>query len=417
MSDQRRGRHATRPTEIPAAGWKDVLWRVYGEIGDDRVLLTAAGVTFYLLLAMIPGLSALISTYGLVADPSTIQGHLSALQGFVPSGGMDVLKEQLNRLAGQKASSLSLAFAISLVIALWSANAGMKALFEAMNVAYDEKEERGFIKLTLVTMVFTIVAIIGVMCLVGVVVVMPSILQVINLGGWFEWLIRIASYVGVSVLGSIAAACLYRWGPSRAKPKWRWITPGSILSVGVILIVSALFSWYVANFGSYNATYGSLGALIGFLTWIWITVTILIIGGELNSEMEHQTYHDTTTPPDRPFGSRDARMADTIGESADGSKPERGAGGEPTRARTEDRSDDSQAGSASASHNASFARRARDGSDPFAEDMAEERRRRLSRDERVSTGLLGIATHAALALLWTGLKSGRPRGRRRPTRG
>lgn len=360
MSQSARGRQASTPSAIPAQGWKDVLWRVYGEISDDRVMLIAAGVTYYLLLALVPGLTALISIYGLFFDPATIQDHAAALQGFIPGGGMEILNEQMSRIAQQGQTKLGITFAISLAIALWSANAGMKSLFEAMNVAYDEKEKRGFIKLTLTSLAFTLAAIIGIICLVGVVAVMPLILSAVGFGSGVEWLIRIASYAGVLLLASLGAAALFRWGPSRASPKWKWITPGTILSVIVVLVMSVLFSWYVANFGSYNATYGSLGALIGFMTWIWLSVTILIVGGELNAEMEHQTAKDTTTEPARPLGQRGANMADHVASARGGDRQE------------EDRTH---------------------GSD-------HDQRRSQHRDRRVSAGNLAFAIPAALLLTW-----------------
>ncbi|WP_442880227.1 YihY/virulence factor BrkB family protein [Aurantimonas sp. A2-1-M11] len=295
-------------------------------------MLIAAGVTYYLLLAMVPGLSALISIYGLFFDPATIQDHTQMLSGIVPGGGMEILEEQMERLASGGRTTLGITFAISLAIALWSANAGMKSLFEAMNVAYEEYETRGFVKLTMTSLAFTLSGIVGIICMIAVVVVVPSVLNLIGLGSVTEWLIRIGSYAGLFVLASLAIAALFRWGPDRANAKWKWITPGTILSVMVILAVSGLFSWYVANFGSYNETYGSLGALIGFLTWIWLAVTILIVGGELNSEMERQTAKDTTTPPDSAMGTRGATVADTVAGGADATDE---AGSRGTAARPE----------------------------------------------------------------------------------
>ena len=318
--DDGHGLSARKPSQFPLKGWKEILARVFSEISDDRVMLISAGVTYYLLLALIPALSAIVSTYGLVADPATIREHTASLQGFIPGGGMDILNQQMERLTSQKGSTLGLTFIVSLAIALWTANAGMKSLFQAMNVAYDEEDSRSFVQLTLVSLLFTIVAIVALLAMIGATIVVPAILSAIGLGSATEWTIQIASYAGVLLLLSLGIAALHRWGPSRKKAKWRWITPGTVLSVVVIAIVSFLFSWYVSNFGSYNETYGSLGALIGFLTWIWMTVTILIVGGELNSEMEHQTAEDTTTAPERPLGSRGAYMADHVAsrETADG---------------------------------------------------------------------------------------------------
>ena len=275
-------------------------------------MLIAAGVTYYLLLAMVPALSAFVSIFGLFTDPSTIQQQITSLSSVVPGGGMQIIGDQLTRLTQQDNATLGVTFVISLLLALWSANAGMKSLFEAMNVAYDEAEDRGFIKLTLISLAFTLAAVVGAILFLTVVIVVPIVLNAVGLGQGTEWLIRIGSYVGMAILASFAIAALYRWGPCRESPKWKWISPGVVLTMILIVVVSVLFSWYVANFGSYNATYGSLGALIGFMTWIWISATILIIGGELNSEMEHQTARDTTTGPSRPLGERGAIMADHV---------------------------------------------------------------------------------------------------------
>jgi membrane protein len=328
-----RGREAEKPTEIPWPGWKDILTRVKDEIGEDRVLLIAAGTTFYLLLALVPTLTALVSIYGLFADPATVEQHLASLEGVIPGGGMDILRDQLHRLAAQESGSLSLAFIVSLAIALWSSNSGVKSLFEAMNVAYDETEKRGFIKLNLVSLAFTLAGIVGVIFAVGLVIVLPVVLKFIGLGSGTEWLIRIGGYVLLAALASLGVAALYRWGPSRALARWRWLTPGSILTVVVWLIASLLFSWYVTNFGSYNATYGSLGAIIGFMTWMWISVIILIVGAEINSEIEHQTARDSTTGPAKPLGARGATMADTVGKAASGGADETSDGRERGRDR------------------------------------------------------------------------------------
>ena len=278
-------------------------------------MLIAAGVTYYLLLAMVPALSAFVSIFSLFTDPSTIQQQITSLSSVVPGGGMQIIGDQLTRLTQQDNATLGVTFVISLLLALWSANAGMKSLFEAMNVAYDESEDRGFVKLTLISLAFTLAAVVGAILFFGVVIVVPIVLNAVGLGQGTEWLIQIGSYIGMAILASLAIAALYRWGPCRESPKWKWISPGVVMTMVLVVVVSVLFSWYVANFGSYNATYGSLGALIGFMTWIWISATILIIGGELNSEMEHQTARDTTTGPSRPLGERGAVMANRVAGS------------------------------------------------------------------------------------------------------
>ncbi len=306
------GRDAHKPTDIPAPGWKEILTRVYKEFTKDRVMLVAAGATFYLLLAMVPAMTAFISLYGLFAEPASVQEHIAFIQDYMPGGGKEIIGEQLTRLSAQPNTGLGFALAISLGIALWSANAGMKALFEAMNVAYDEAEKRGFVKLTLTSLAFTLGAIVLLLAIIGVVVVMPLVVESLGLGNLTELVVKIGSAVVLIAAALVGLSALYRWGPSRSEAQWKWITPGAVVAVIIAMIGSLLFSWYVANFGSYNETYGSLGAIIGFMTWLWIMVTFVITGGELNAEMEHQTRKDTTTGSEQPLGARGAEMADTV---------------------------------------------------------------------------------------------------------
>ena len=315
------GRDATKPTEIPARGWKEIALRVFSEFKNDRVQLVAAGVTFYLLLSLVPALTALVSMYGLFTEPANVQEHLSLLQKWLPGGGQEIFAEQLQRLSSQANTSLGFALAGSLAIALWSTNNGMKALFEAMNVAYDEAEERSFIKLTLTSLVFTLGAMLLLITIVAVVVILPAVLPLIlnalGLGSQVQLLVQAASGLILVAAALVALSALYRWGPSRSEAQWKWITPGAGIAALVGIIASVLFSWYVSNFGTYNETYGSLGAVIGFMTWLWIMVTFIITGGELNAEMEHQTQRDSTTGPAQPMGQRGAQMADTVAQGAE----------------------------------------------------------------------------------------------------
>ena len=307
-----RGRDATAPTDIPARGWKDIAWRLYKEVDDDRVLLISAGVTFYLLLALGPLLAALVSVYGLFLDPADIASQAEALAGVVPGGAVDILTSQLERLTSAGQGTLGIAFVVSLGLALWSANAGMKAMFQAMNVAYDEHEGRGFVKKTLTTLALTVTVIVGTIALLAFNAIFTAFEQFfgVSMPDWMANLVT--ALLALAALIAFMAA-LYRFGPSRESPRWKWITPGAVFAGLLIVIVSALFSFYVANFGSYNETYGSLGALVGFLTWLWLAVTVLVMGAELNSEMEHQTRHDTTTGPREPMGERGATVADELG--------------------------------------------------------------------------------------------------------
>jgi membrane protein len=316
-SETGRGRQAHAPQAIPPRGWKDVLWRVWESLAEDRVMFTAAAVTYYLLLALVPTLTAVVSIYGLFADRATILDHVALLAGIVPAEGLSLIRDQLQRIAGEGNTTLSWTLLVSLAIALWSSSAGVKAMFEAMNVAYNEREKRGFLVLNALALGFTLAIAVAGVLIIGAVIVLPATLAVLPLGPALEWVIRITSYLLLAAVTVLGLAALYRWGPSREQARWRWISPGAIFAVVVTLLVSALFSWYVASFGNYTATYGSLGALIGLLTWMWISATIIIVGAELNSEVEHQTAVDSTTGPERPLGERGAYMADTVGHKAD----------------------------------------------------------------------------------------------------
>ncbi|WP_074078301.1 YihY/virulence factor BrkB family protein [Microvirga massiliensis] len=311
--DAGRGREASGPTQIPARGWKDILWRVYEEMGNDRLLAVAAGVTFYGLLAIFPAIAALISLYGLFADPQEVQSHLQSLSSILPGGAVQIIGDQITRISEKGGGGLGLGFIIGLALSLWTANAGVKAIFDALNIVYDEEEKRGFFKLNLQSLLFTLGTIVFLILALVAIAVVPIVLKFIGLGSALEWIIRIARWPLLLAVVIFGLAVLYRFGPSRDRAEWRWITPGSLFAAVGWLIFSMLFSWYVANFGSYNETYGSLGAAIGFMTWIWLSTTIILLGAEINAETEHQTKKDSTEGPSKPMGQRGATMADTVG--------------------------------------------------------------------------------------------------------
>lgn len=312
-----RGRKADAPRRIPARGWWDILRRLFKEVMDDRVMLVAAGTTFYLILALFPALTAFVSIYGLVADPATISDHIAFLGRVMPQSGMDLISGQLKALAHTSSNALSFGFAFGLIVALWSANSGIKTLFDAMNIAYEEDEKRGFIWLNLLSLIFTLGAILVGALLITAVGVVPAVIAFLHLGGAADTLISILRWPLLLICIAIAIAILYRYGPSRERSKWRWQAPGAITATIVWIIASIGFSWYLQNFANYNATYGSLGAVIGFLVWMWISLIILLVGAELNSEIEHQTSRDSTTGEPAPLGKRGARMADTVGKTAE----------------------------------------------------------------------------------------------------
>ena len=308
-----RGRRATAPWHIPWAGWKDIFWRVYASVNDNRLLAVAAGVVFYSLLAIFPAIAAFVSLYGLIADASTIDAHLSLAAGIFPAGAVDILHEQITRLAAKSDAKLSLGFMTGLGVALWSANAGMKAIIDALNVVYDEKEKRSFVKLNLLSLLFTFVAILSLMVALAAIVIAPIVFSAVGLSSLFSLAIVVLRWPLLLVLATVALAAIYRYGPSRPEARWQWLSVGSVAAAVGWLISSVLFSWYIAHFGAYNATYGSLGAAVGMMMWMWISAIVILLGGELNAEIEHQTAKDLTVGSEKPLGERGAVMADTIG--------------------------------------------------------------------------------------------------------
>ena len=308
-----RGRLATTPSEIPPRGWKDILLRVFANVSNPRILALAAGMTYYSLLAIFPALAALVAVYGLFAEPSSIARHLDQVAGFLPGGAIDVARDQLDRVASKGAQTLGLTFLAGLCISLWSANAAMKSLFDTLNIVYGEQEKRGFVKLNAMSLLFTVGGIVFVLAALGAIVVVPVVLNYVGLSDAADLLLRVGRWPAMFVVLTLALAFIYRHAPSRQAPRWRWISWGSAVAALLWLGVSALFSWYAALFGNFNETYGSLGAVIGFMTWLWISAIVILLGAELNAEMEHQTVRDTTTGAPKPLGMRGARMADTVG--------------------------------------------------------------------------------------------------------
>lgn len=309
-----RGRNVTQPSRYPPAAWKDIFWRIWREISEDRVLLIAAGVAFYLLLARFPSLGVFVAIYGFVADPVSAADHVAFLAGLMPAAGLDLIRGQLENLASQERDGASIGFILAILAAFWSANNGVKTLFEALNIAYEEREKRSFLRLNLIAIAFTLGAIGIAIAMILAVGVVPAALALLNVEDLSGTLIALLRWPVLLMLVAAGISLLYRFGPSRERAKWRWITWGGGLSTLVWIAGSAGFSYYLQNFADYNATYGSLGAAVGLMLWIWVSVVILIVGAELNAEMEHQTAVDTTTGTARPMGERGAVVADTLGD-------------------------------------------------------------------------------------------------------
>jgi membrane protein len=278
--------HVENPKAIGPKGWNGIVLRVYRDIGKHRLLALAAGVTFYSILAIFPAIAALVGVYGLFADPTTISIHLDSVSDLLPGGAIDVIKDQMTRIASHGKSTLGLTFLMGLAVSLWSANAGLKALFDALNLVHGEEEKRGFIKLNLVSLSFTILAIVFAIFTLAAVVAAPVALNLVGFGRVTEILVRFGRWPVLFFVVALVLALIYRYGPCRPNPRWKWITWGSAFASLAWIALSVIFSWYAANFGSYNETYGTLGAIMGFMVWLWLSTIVVLLGAEIDAVME-----------------------------------------------------------------------------------------------------------------------------------
>lgn len=306
-----RGEQAGRPWEIPGRGWKDVLLRVWKEIGKDNLSIVAAGVAFYAMFAVFPAIAALVTLYGLVTDPAEAQRQMEPLREVVPQGAFDILLQQTTSVASQASGALSFGLILGLALAIWSATKGTKALITALNIAYEETETRGFFRLNLVSLALTVGAILFVLVLLAGIAAVPAILAFVGeQGGVLETILLLARWLVIALLMMLALAVVYRYAPSRATPRFQWVSVGAVVATVLWLLGSFAFSLYVRNFDSYDKTFGSLGAVAVLLMWFYISAYVVCLGAELNAELERQTQRDSTTGPEKPIGQRGAFVAD-----------------------------------------------------------------------------------------------------------
>jgi membrane protein len=310
-----RGRAARTPRAVPWRGWKDILWRTWAGITDDHLLTLAGGVAFFVLLAMVPALTAGVSSYALFADARAIQGQLNLFANIVPPTALDLVRDEIIRIVANSNGRLTLSFLGSLALSLWSANSGVKALFEALNVLYGEEEKRSIVQLNVFSMLLTICSIAAMLMIVTGVVVLPLVFSITGFLGIKLTIIALLRWPAMLILAMVAFGVLYRYGPSRRLVQAHWITLGSLMAAFLWLAMSATFSWYLSHVANYTATYGALGAVIGLMMWMWLSAVIVLVGAKLNAEIEHQTAEDTTIGPPKPLGSRGAVMADTVGRA------------------------------------------------------------------------------------------------------
>lgn len=307
-----RGKRAESPGQIPKSGWKDVLLRVKDQLSTDNIDIVSAGVAFYFFLALFPALAAIISIYGLVMDPAQVEQHMSQLTSVLPEQAHQMISDRLHSIAQQSGSTLGWGVALSILISLWSANKGTKSLFEGINIAYDERDERGFFKQNAITLLFTLGGIIVGLLSVGFVVAFPALIGNLGLSGTLATVISWARWPVLGAIIIFALALIYKYAPDRDRPQFKWVNWGSVIATVLWVVGSLLFSWYVNNFGSYNETYGAVAAVIIMMLWFNLTSFIILLGAEINSELEHQTAKDTTIGKPEPMGSRNAYHADHV---------------------------------------------------------------------------------------------------------
>jgi membrane protein len=312
-----RGRDATTPFQIPRRGWILILRRTWTEMGQDHLGLIAAGVAFYALLALFPALGVAVALAGLVTTPADFVGAIDSVSDILPAEAAQILLAQARQVAGSSGGGLGLAALLGFGLALYSSSRGVMSLIEGLNVTYDEDEKRSFLRLNLTALALTVVVIVGMIVGLTATIVIPAALAIVGVApGEMTWIGTLRW--PILLLGTITGlSILYRFGPSREHARWSWISPGAVLACLLWLAGTAVFAWYAQNFASYNQTFGTLGGAIVLLMWLWLSAYIVLIGAELNAEIEAQTARDSTTGAPMPMGRRGAVKADTLGEPVD----------------------------------------------------------------------------------------------------
>ncbi|MFN3672350.1 MAG: YihY/virulence factor BrkB family protein [Bosea sp. (in: a-proteobacteria)] len=311
--DAARGRTASSPLDMPWLGWKDVMLRFTDNVIENRLMSLAGAVAFFTLLSMVPALSLFVTVYRYFTDPSTIAAQLDGLTTVFPQAARDLIHEQAMRLALQTGSALSWTFILSFLVAAWSANAAVKAIFDALNIIYRESEKRSFIRLNLVSLLTTISGVVLLMIALIVIASVPVITALFPFQFDLERFVRLVRWPAFFLVAVMSIATLYWIGPSRHPARFSWVLPGAVAAALLWGAASWAFSLYVSTLGNYTATYGSLATVVVFMTWLWLSAMIVLAGAEFNAELEHQTARDSTIGRPKPMGLRGATMADTLG--------------------------------------------------------------------------------------------------------
>lgn len=314
------GRDAKRPYQIPLKGWWQVAERVWTESNRDNLSVVAAGCAFFALLAIFPVLSAIISLYGLTADPDTVEQHFGMLRSVLPPQASDIVLEQIHRVAAASGGRLGWSLAVSLGLALWSALTGTQAMMAALNIAYEEAERRSMFQYYLSAFTFTIIGIVGGVVMLLAIVYVPILFAFTGFSHALELAVGVGRWPFLALFVLFLLSLLYRYGPCRSSAKWHWVSVGSLFAMVTWLMASAGFSLYVSHFANYDRIYGSLGAVIILLFWLYISFYIVLLGAEINAELELQTAQDTTTGEPLPMGERGAFVADHVAGGPHGDK-------------------------------------------------------------------------------------------------
>jgi len=307
-----RGHHAEKPAQIPMKGWKDIGLRVKEQLTANHVPIVSAGIAFYFFLAIFPTIAAALSIYGLVMEPAEVKQQMSQLADVLPEQAHQMISNILESQSEKAGSSLGWTLVLSILISLWSANKGTKAIFQGVNITYNEKDERGFFKLTAVTLLFTISGIVIGFIAIAMVVVFPALIDMIGLPATLETIIQLLRWPILALIVMFSLATVYKVAPYRKSPEYKWTNWGAFIATILWLGGSLLFSLYVNNFDNIDEMYGSFAAVIILMLWFFLTAFIILLGAEINSEMEHQTRHDTTTGEDKPMGQRGGYHADHV---------------------------------------------------------------------------------------------------------
>jgi membrane protein len=312
MSDAQRGQDAQQPAEIPLLGWWDITKRIFKQMSRDNLSLVAAGVAFYALLAIFPALAAMVSIYAYFASPTDIASHLNQVLALLPESTAELILTQIASITQKSNASLSFSAIITLVLTIWSSSKGSQALITACNISYQEYEKRSFFKAQLVRFLFSIGAIVVAIFALFIIGILPVVLNLVGLKEHLDLLLKFISWPLLAFIFNLALVLLYRYAPHRKPAKWRWITMGSVTATLLWILASIGFSFYVSQFASYNETYGSLGAVVIMLMWLYISAYIIILGATINAAAEQQTQRDSTIGEPKKRGERGAYVADHL---------------------------------------------------------------------------------------------------------